>query len=352
MMQKPKSIPAVAAFVLGVLVVAVVASSAAARSAAVPQNTGQPEIAGTPRVGQTLSTSNGFWSSSPTSYRYQWLRCATIQATSCGNIAGATARTYRLAGADNGKAIVALVRACNASGCGAFVNTKPLGPIAANVVPQAVAAPTIAGKPVAGEPLSASPGTWTGWPDSYAYQWVQCDSSGAACNAVAGATGQVFTARNEDVGKTIRVQVTARNPKGSNTATSAQTDLIAQPTGNTASVPVSSVSLPNRLSVSAQFLPSVLRSAAPFTARFKVTEAKNRTVSGALVYALALPYGIVRPAGEVTTAADGTAVITFRPTAAFPRRGAVQFFVRVRKPGENLLAGVSNRRLVQVLVRR
>jgi hypothetical protein len=215
-----------------------------------------------------------------------------------------------------------------------------------------VAAPAISGKPVAGEPLSAAPGTWTGWPDSYGYQWVQCDSTGAACNAIAGATGQVFTARNEDVGKTIRVQVTARNPKGSNTATSAQTDLIAQPTGNTASVPVSSVSLPNRLSVSVQFLPSVLRSAAPFTARFKVREAKNRTVSGALVYALALPYGIVLPAGEVTTGADGTAVITFRPTSAFPRRGAVQFFVRVRKPAENLLAGVSNRRLVQVLVRR
>jgi hypothetical protein len=352
MMQKPKSLPAVAGLVLGIAVVAVVATSAAARSAAVPGNTGQPEITGTPRVGQTLATSNGLWSNAPTSYRYRWLRCVNLQDQNCVAISGATARTYRLTGAENGKAVAALVRACNASGCGGFVNTKPFGPIAANVVPQAVAAPTIAGKPVAGEPLSAATGTWTGWPDSYAYQWVQCDSTGAACNAIAGATGQVFTARNEDVGKTIRVQVTARNPRGSNTATSAQTDLIAQPTGNTASVPVASVSLPNRLSVSVQFLPGVLRSAAPFTARFKVTEAKNRTVSSALVYALALPYGIVQPAGEVTTGADGTAVITFHPTTAFPRRGAVQFFVRVRKPAESLLAGVSNRRLVQVLVRR
>jgi hypothetical protein len=163
----------------------------------------------------------------------------------------------------------------------------------------------------------------------------------------------VFTARNEDVGHTIRVRVVARNPKGSTAATSGQTDLIAQPTGNTASVPVSSVSLPNQLTVAtAQFVPSVLRSTAPFEARFKVTESKNRTVSGALVYAIALPYGIIRPAGEVTTGADGWATIVFHPTKALPRRGSVQFFVRARKPGDSLLAGVSNRRLVQVLVRR
>lgn len=352
MKQKPKSIPAVAGLVLAALVVAAVASSAAARSTAVPTNTGQPEISGKPRVGQTLTTSNGLWAGSPTSFRYQWLRCDTIQAQNCPNIAGATARSYKLVNADNGKAVVALVRGCNASGCSGFVNSKPFGPIAANVAPQSVSPPTIAGKPVAGETLTANPGTWTGLPDSYAYQWLQCDSAGAACANVSGATGQVFTARNEDVGKTIRVRVSARNPKGTSDATSAQTDLIAQPTGNTASVPVASVSLPNRLNVSVQFVPSVLRSAAPFSARFKVTESKNRTVSGALVYAVALPYGLVRPAAEVTTGANGTAVITFTPTKALPRRGALQFFVRVRKPGENLLAGVSNRRLVQVLLRR
>jgi hypothetical protein len=352
MMQKPKSVPAVAGFVAGLAVVAVVASSAAARGAAVPVNGGQPQIAGTPRVGQTLNTSTGLWNNGPTSYRYQWLRCDTVQAANCGNIANATGRSYRLVNADHGRAVLAYVRACNASGCSGFVNSKPVGPIAGNVVPQSVSPPTIAGKPVAGEQLTASPGTWTGLPDSYSYQWLQCDSAGNACANVSGATGQVFTARNEDVGRTIRVRVGARNPRGTGGATSAQTDLIAQPTGNTASVPVASVSLPNRLNVAAQFLPLVVRTNAPFAARFTVTESKNRAVSGALVYAIALPYGLVQPAGEVQTAADGTAVITFTPTKAFPKHGAVQFFVRVRKPGENLLAGVSNRRLVQVLVRR
>src|SRR3954452_156332 len=355
MMHKPKSVPAAAALAAG-LVVAVVASSAAssalARSAAVPVNGGQPQVSGTLRVGQTLTTSTGLWSNGPTSYRYQWLRCDSVQGTNCGNIANATSQNYKLVKADAGHAVLAYVRACNASGCARFVNSKAVGPIAGNVVPQSVSPPTIAGKPVAGEQLTANPGSWTGLPDSYSYQWYQCDPAGAACATVSGATGQVFTARNEDVGKTIRVRVAARNPRGSNAATSAQTDLIAQPTGNTASVPVASVSLPNRLNVSASFLPTVVRTGAPFTARFTVTEAKGRTVSGALVYAIALPYGLVRPAGEVQTGADGTAILTFTPTKAFPKRAAVQFFVRVRKPGENVLAGVSNRRLVQVLVRR
>ena len=255
--------------------------------------------------------------------------------------------------ADRDKAIQSLVRGCNADGCAAFVNSVPVGPIAANAVPQATTAPTIAGRPVAGEPLTAVKGSWTGAPDSYSYQWYQCDSAGAGCNAVAGATGAVYTARNEDVGHTIRVRVTARNPKGSGSAASSASDLIAQPTGSTATVPVTSVSLPNQLTVGGiQFVPSVISSNAPFVARFKVTESKGRTVSGALVYAIALPYGLIRPAGEVTTGADGVATITFTPSKALPRRGAIQFFVRARKPGDNLLAGVSSRRLVQVTIRR
>jgi hypothetical protein len=344
---------ALAAVVLAALVVAVVAASATAKSAAVPQNTGQPQISGTARVGQSLTTSNGNWSNSPTSYRYQWVRCDNVQGQNCANIAGATAAAYRLVNADRNRAISSLVRGCNTDGCGSFTNSKPVGPIAANVVPQATTAPTIAGRPVAGEPLTANNGSWTGAPDSYSYLWYQCDSAGSGCNVVAGATAAVYTARNEDVGHTIRVRVTARNPKGSSSSTSSATDLIAQPTGSTATVPVTSVSLPNQLTVGGiQFIPSVIRSIAPFVARFKVTESKGRTVSGALVYAIALPYGLIRPVGEVTTGADGVATITFTPTQALPKRGSIQFFVRARKPGDNPLAGVSSRRLVQVTIRR
>jgi hypothetical protein len=338
---------------LAAVLVAVVAASAAARGAAVPQNTSQPQIGGTIRVGQTLSVSTGAWTNGPTSYRYQWQRCDNTQGQNCASIAGATAVSYKLAGADRGKTIVALVRGCNADGCAPFANSAFVGPIAANAVPTATTAPSVTGRPVAGEPLTVNKGTWTGAPDSYSYQWYQCDSAGAACVGVAGGTGAVYTARNEDVGHTIRVRVHAKNPKGTGSATSGPTDLIAQPTGTTATVPVTSVSLPNQLIVGGiQFVPSVINSTAPFAVRFKVTESKGRTVSGVLVYAIALPYGLIRPAGEVTTGADGIATITFTPTAKLPKSGSIQFFVRARKPGDNPLAGVSSRRLVQVKVRR
>jgi hypothetical protein len=69
------------------------------------------------------------------------------------------------------------------------------------------------------------------------------------------------------------------------------------------------------------------------------------------VYAIGLPYGWIRPASEVVTGTDGWAQVTFLPTILMPlHRAAVVFFLRARKPGDNLLAGVSTRRLVQVRI--
>jgi hypothetical protein len=83
----------------------------------------------------------------------------------------------------------------------------------------------------------------------------------------------------------------------------------------------------------------------------KVTDKSGRPVSGALVYVLGLPYAWLRNAPEVPTGADGIAAITLSPTSALPGRSSIVMFVRVRKPGEDLLSGVGNRRLVQVTVR-
>ena len=59
---------------------------------------------------------------------------------------------------------------------------------------------------------------------------------------------------------------------------------------------------------------------------------------------------LARKSPEVVTQQDGSATLPVTPLASFPLRNgyAVQFFVRARKAGENLLAGVSARRLVQV----
>ena len=54
------------------------------------------------------------------------------------------------------------------------------------------------------------------------YQWLRCDSSGAACVAIPAATGNSYTPGAADVGSTLRFQVTATNSSGPTGATSTQ----------------------------------------------------------------------------------------------------------------------------------
>lgn len=77
--------------------------------AAAPTNSVAPVISGTTTVGQTLSTTNGTWANSPTSYTYQWKRDGS-------NISSATASTYVVVGADSGASITCAVTATNAAG--------------------------------------------------------------------------------------------------------------------------------------------------------------------------------------------------------------------------------------------
>jgi hypothetical protein len=62
--------------------------------------------------------------------------------------------------------------------------------------------------------LSASPGSWTEGPTDYSYQWQRCDSSGANCYSISGATGPGYFIGGADVGSTLRAMVTAYNSAG------------------------------------------------------------------------------------------------------------------------------------------
>jgi len=92
------------------------ATVAKAASSAAPKNTSPPVISGTPRVGQTLTTSDGNWSGSPTSFTYQWQRCDADNLVACTNVAGATAKTYLLHLVDLGFRLRVAVTAHNAKG--------------------------------------------------------------------------------------------------------------------------------------------------------------------------------------------------------------------------------------------
>jgi hypothetical protein len=86
------------------------------------------------------------------------------------------------------------------------------------------ASPAIAGAAEAGKTVTASQGTWVAtWPLVYAYRWQRCDSSGAACEDIVGASGATYTIGARDVGSRIRVVVTLADLTGSTSAASEPT---------------------------------------------------------------------------------------------------------------------------------
>jgi hypothetical protein len=216
---------ATAMVVVAALVLAGVASAAA------PVNTAPPTISGTPTVGQTLTASNGTWSNSPTSFAYQWLRC-NGGGNSCVAVANGTQQTYTLVGADAGHTMRVKVTATNADGSSSAqsAQTAVVAPLTSSAAPKNTSPPTISGTSKVGQTLTASPGSWSGNPTSFAYQWQDCNLDAVVCTEIAGATGTTYGVRLSDLGFRLRVVVTAKNAKGSTTATSAPTDVVAPTT--------------------------------------------------------------------------------------------------------------------------
>jgi hypothetical protein len=199
---------------------------AATALGAVPGNTAPPTITGgsTAREGQTLTATNGTWSNAPTSFRYQWQRCSAGGAD-CSAIASATNQTYTPGNADVDRRLRVVVTGVNADGQSSATSATT-DVVSGGNAPTSTARPTITGTAVVGDELTATNGTWTGGATSFAYQWQRCDSAGGPCADVSGATGRVYGVRTADVGKRLRVEVTARNASSSSSATSDTTALV------------------------------------------------------------------------------------------------------------------------------
>jgi hypothetical protein len=218
-----------ALIVAALLVMAGVVGVGRAATAAAPVSTAPPTISGTPTVGQTLTASNGSWSNAPTAYAYQWLRC-NGGGNSCVSIANATEKTYALVAADAGQTLRVRVTATNTDGSAAAESaaTDQVAAASSSAAPKNTDRPIISGTPTVGHVLTTDQGSWSGNPTSYAYQWQHCDADNiAACTDVVGATATTYTLRTADLGYRLRVKVTAKNAKGSATATSATTAVIA-----------------------------------------------------------------------------------------------------------------------------
>ena len=192
-----------------------------AHAAAVPGNTVLPAISGTAKDGQTLTSTTGTWSGSPTSYTRAWQRCDSAGAN-CVVISGATATTYLATSADVGKTIRVKVTATNSSGSGNAASAASAVVTAAAPVNTAV--PAITGTAKDGQTLTSMTGTWTGTtPISYTRQWRRCDTAGVNCADISGATATTYVLGAGDVGQTIKVVIGASNTAGSASAASAAT---------------------------------------------------------------------------------------------------------------------------------
>src|SRR5437899_4971054 len=226
-MRKSWTARAIVLTLVGLVALLAGGGAQAMRNAA-PANTAPPSISGTPTVGQTLTASEGTWSNTPTSFAYQWLRC-NAGGNNCVSVANGTQKTYTLVGADAGHTIRVRVTATNADGSNAAqsAQTATIAAATSSAAPKNTAPPTIAGTARVGQQLTADPGSWSGNPTSFAYQWQRCDADVAICSNLVGATNQTYSTQSGALGYRLPGTVTARNTKGSDTATSAITSIVA-----------------------------------------------------------------------------------------------------------------------------
>jgi hypothetical protein len=320
---------------------------AAGLAAAAPTSSIRPAVSGSLKVGEKLTADRGTWAGSgDLQYGYAWYRCDPGGAH-CKAIHGATADTYLATAGDTGRTIGLTVRATDTSGA-ANAYASLVGPIAGGTV-YATAAPRITGGAEVGQQLKTDTGTWAVSPQLVAYQWLRCNGNGRICMPISGATDATYKAVDADLRHALVARVTVKVGTTAQAAFSIATPAIAAegdalPTGATPlgkgrySVPVESVSLPARLVVARV-------SAKASTLTVTIADTRGYAIRGAIVQVVA-PYGWVAPVEETGTGNDGTVALELRAKAGHPRR--IVLYVRARKPGDAVLAGITATRLVSV----
>jgi len=369
-------------FRLGLPLVALLAAAIAllvpALGSAQPQSAGEPTISGGNSVGDTLTGNPGTWAPGAASYKYNWRRCPPDGGDGAGNCEGiidGPDDTYVLQSGDVGFTIRLQVKAFNSGGGKIGVESSNAhGPITGQGTgPTSTGAPTITGNASVGSTLTTSDGSWASkYLVNFSYAWLRCDSAGNNC-AATGGTANTYVVQTADQGSTLRSQVIATNPAGTTTVNSAQTALV--PGGKPVSPPpppppgssgagcpagrvaqAANVTSPARLVIDRQIAaPLHLGSGQQVVVRYRVSDTCGQVVQGALVYATAVPFGQLSTPAEAATGPNGFVSLTFVTTSGFPlgaKQRSVQIFVRARKEGEDLLAGISARRLFEIPISR
>ena len=168
---------------------------------AAPVNSAAPVISGSTRTGATLTTTDGSWSGSPTSYSYQWKR-ATSSGGSYTNITSATSSTYDLTDADIDKYIKVSVIATN--GIGSSTAELSAATSVVSDLPDSVV-------PTASNPVSTATGfTFSISNYSASYTYVLTTTKGSVSRSTDDVTVTGLTAGES---ATVAIAVTRTNYK-------------------------------------------------------------------------------------------------------------------------------------------
>jgi hypothetical protein len=204
-------------------------------------STAQPTVSGKAVRGSKLTVEPGKWNPVPESFSYQWARC-TGAGRACVPIRGATAATHEVSTADVGHALVAIVQARSGATSQAVFSAATAAAVAGeggdvSEGDETVAGPLSSAPPVVafviqqGRQLTGAVGSWSGsGAIKYAYQWHRCDTAGAHCKSIRGATGRTYTFVAKDVGQTIGFAVRATDRTGTRKAYASLVGPVAGPT--------------------------------------------------------------------------------------------------------------------------
>jgi hypothetical protein len=180
-----------------------------------------PTISGRGVVGSTLTAAPGSWSDATATFSYTWQRCDGNG--SCSPIDGADGTTYTLGRADRDAFVRVLVTA-QVEDASVSKTSAAVGPVSP-AAPTAFAMPSIFGDAVVGAELAADPGSWSDPEATFKFVWQRCDNTGI-CTAISDATGATYAPSTDDLGSSLRVEVTATNGGGANNAYSAPTNVV------------------------------------------------------------------------------------------------------------------------------
>ena len=199
------------------------------------QPTGSVTISGTVSEGETLTAQNTLADNDGLgALSYQWQR--SDGSGGFANIGGATQSTYTLDDADVGRTVQVAVSYRDGQGTDESVTSMATNAVT-GTNDQPTGSVTISGTVSEGETLTAQNtlADNDGLGD-FSYQWQRSTGANGEFEDIAGETGRTYALGDDDVGQTVRVQVSYTDGQGTpesvtSTATAAVTNTNDAPTG-------------------------------------------------------------------------------------------------------------------------